>query len=181
MSQNPPIAAPSPNPEARFIVVMGVSGCGKTTLAQGIAEAISGHFLEGDDFHPPENKAKMGSGIPLNDEDRWPWLDRLAEESRRVLATGESPVLACSALKQAHRDRLLAGFPQARLVHLRGSFELIKARMDARHHEYMTSDLLQSQFEALEEPEAGPTTLILSNEEAPERLVQEVVDWLSRH
>ncbi|MCL4160163.1 UNVERIFIED_CONTAM: hypothetical protein GTU68_062202, partial [Idotea baltica] len=116
-----------------FIVVMGVSGCGKTTVASGLAERLdNGAYLEGDSFHPPENKEKMGAGIPLEDSDRWPWFDALIAEAQAKLAGEQIPVLACSALKQAHRDYLFQDFPAYRLIHLQGSFELIKARMDAR-------------------------------------------------
>lgn len=167
-----------PETPTPFLVVMGVSGCGKTTVADLVAAEIGGGFLEGDAFHPPANKAKMGAGIPLTDEDRWPWFDRLAEEVREVLASGRPAVLACSALKRRYREHLFDGFSDHRLVYLRGSYELIKARMDARQHEYMTSTLLQSQFDALEEPEPGPGTLILSIERTPEEMVQEIVAWL---
>jgi len=162
-----------------FIVIMGVSGCGKTTVADRVAEEIAGTFLEGDLFHPPENKAKMGAGIPLTDEDRWPWFDRLTHAARAVLETTRSPVLACSALKQRYRDYLFEDFPSHRLVYLKGSFELIKSRMDAREHEYMTSTLLRSQFEILEEPEAGPGVLVLPIEDSPEELIRAIVRWLN--
>jgi gluconokinase len=161
-----------------FIVIMGVSGCGKTTIAERVAETIDGMFLEGDAFHPPANKAKMGSGIPLTDEDRWPWFDRLIHAANAVLETDSSPVLACSALKQRYRDYLFESFPDHRLVYLKGSFELIKARMDARRHEYMTSTLLKSQFDILEEPAPGPDVLILPIEQDPDSIVEAVVHWL---
>ncbi len=157
---------------------MGVSGCGKTTIAERVAEEIDGTFLEGDSFHPPANKAKMGSGIPLTDEDRWPWFDTLVAESRAVIETDSSPVLACSALKQRYRDYLVEDFARHRLVYLKGSYELIKGRMDAREHEYMTSTLLKSQFDALEEPTAGPGVLVLSIEESPDSIVRQIMDWL---
>ncbi|MDF1738551.1 MAG: gluconokinase [Verrucomicrobiales bacterium] len=162
-----------------FIVVMGVSGCGKTTVASELASRLEkGAYLEGDSFHPPENKAKMGAGIPLEDSDRWPWFDALIAEAKTKLAEGETPVLACSALKQAHRDYLFEDFPTYRLIHLEGSFELIKARMDARDHEYMTSDLLRSQFAALEVPEADENLLTLSIEQSPDELVTAAIAWL---
>ncbi len=157
---------------------MGVSGCGKTTVADLVATEIGGIFLEGDAFHPPANKTKMGAGIPLTDEDRWPWFDLLIAEARKALASGKPPVLACSALKQRYREHLFSGFPDCRLVYLEGSYELIKDRMDARQHEYMTSTLLRSQFDALEAPQPGPGTLVLSIEQAPEELVRQIVAWL---
>lgn len=161
-----------------FLVVMGVSGCGKTTVAERVAEEISGVFLEGDAFHPPKNKAKMAAGTPLEDDDRWPWFDRLAAEARIILDSGASAVLACSALKRRYRERLFDGFPEHRLVHLEGSYELIKARMDAREHEYMSSHLLLSQFEALEAPAEAEDALALSIEWAPDELVRAITDWV---
>ena len=162
-----------------FIVVMGVSGCGKTTVASELANRLeNGVYLEGDSFHPPENKAKMGAGIPLEDSDRWPWFDALIAEAKAKLAEGQTPVLACSALKQAHRDYLFQDFPAYWLIHLDGSFELIKARMDARDHEYMTSDLLRSQFAALEVPAENDHLLTLSIAKTPEELVEAATGWL---
>lgn len=165
---------------ADLIVVMGVSGCGKTTIAQELASQLNkGVYLEGDSFHPPENKVKMGAGIPLEDSDRWPWFDALITEAKDKLARKQTPVLACSALKQTHRDYLFRDFPEHRLIHLEGSFELIKARMDSRDHEYMTSDLLRSQFAALELPAANEQLLTLSIESSPEELVKNAIGWLS--
>lgn len=161
-----------------LVILMGVSGCGKTTLAEQVAAAIGGVFLEGDSFHPPANKEKMGAGIPLTDEDRWPWFDRLIHAAQAVIETGSSPVLACSALKQAYRDYLVRPFRDHRLVYLKGSFELIKGRMDAREHEYMTSTLLRSQFDILEEPAGEAGVLTLSIEESPDELTRQVVEWL---
>lgn len=157
---------------------MGVSGCGKTTIASRLAETIGGIFLEGDDFHPPENKKKMAQAIPLTDGDRIPWLNRLVEEVRSVLETGKSPVLACSALKQSYRDQLTSDFPNWRLVYLEGSFDLIKSRMDARQHEYMSSALLRSQFDTLETPWKNQHTLTLSIESPVEEILDKIATWL---
>ncbi|MEM7603051.1 MAG: gluconokinase [Verrucomicrobiota bacterium] len=162
-----------------FIVIMGVSGCGKTTIASELAENLGGTYLEGDSFHPPENKAKMGKGVPLNDDDRWPWFDILIDAANDTLNTGKTPVLSCSALKEAYRAHLSAPFPRFRLVYLKGSFELIKSRMDSREHEYMTSDLLKSQFATLEEPEASENLLTLSIEKTPTEILAEIQGWLS--
>ena len=130
---------------------MGVCGCGKTTVGQALAEALHWRFLDADDFHPQANVAKMAAGDPLTDDDRWPWLDRLADELRAILARDEHAVLACSALKQAYRDRLQrAG--DVRFVHLAGDFDTIAARLAARKHRYMPATLLESQFAALEPP-----------------------------
>ncbi|HQW28279.1 MAG TPA: gluconokinase [Verrucomicrobiales bacterium] len=163
-----------------FIVIMGVSGCGKSTIAKHLATKINGMFLEGDAFHPPENKAKMGAGIPLQDTDRWPWFDRLIHAANAILETDSSPVLACSALKQAYRDYLFRNFSSHRLIYLQGSFDLIKSRMDAREHEYMTSDLLRSQFAILEEPTPGPDQLILSIELYPDEIIAAISVWLEQ-
>lgn len=165
-------------PMDRFIVVMGVSGCGKTTIAEGLAKALGGTYLEGDSFHTVEAKTKMGEGIPLTDDDRWPWFDRMVSAARTEIDHRRTPVLACSALKQAYRDYLLGDFVAPYLIYLEGSFELIKGRMDARNHEYMTSDLLKSQFDTLEEPKAGERVLVLSIEERPEAIIKATLEWL---
>jgi gluconokinase len=136
-----------------IVVLMGVSGSGKTTIGAGLAERLGWTFLDGDDFHPPQNVAKMKAGTPLTDEDRWPWLDRLNAELRVREARGESAILACSALKQAYRDRLARGVADWRLVFLHGSFELLQRRMKERKHRYMPGSLLKSQFATLEPPE----------------------------
>lgn len=133
-------------------VVMGVSGSGKTTIGAAAAAKLGWPFLDGDDFHPAENVAKMSSGTPLTDEDRWPWLDRLNSELRARESRGESAMLACSALKQTYRDRLSRGLKDWRLVFLDGSFEVLHRRMKERKHRYMPASLLQSQFATLEPP-----------------------------
>jgi gluconokinase len=130
------------------IVVMGVSGAGKTTIGRLLAERLGLPFIEGDDYHPARNVAKMASGVPLEDEDRWPWLDALHE----VLLEKQQAVLACSALKEKYRQRLLAGIPDAWLVHVHGDKALIAARLAGRRHRYMPASLLESQLAALEPP-----------------------------
>jgi gluconokinase len=130
-----------------IVVVMGVAGCGKSTVGALLAERLGAEFLDGDDFHPPGNVAKMAAGTPLTDQDRAPWLERLNAELRRR----EHAVLACSALKESYRRALGRGVA-CRFVHLRGSLELIRARMAARQHRYMPVTLLESQFAALEPP-----------------------------
>jgi gluconokinase len=135
-----------------IVVVMGVSGSGKTAIGQPLAEQQGWEFLDGDDFHPPENVAKMSAGTPLTDADRWPWLDRLNKELREREERGKSAVLACSALKEAYRDRLARGLADWRLVFLHGSFDLLQRRIKQRKHRYMPASLLQSQFATLEPP-----------------------------
>src|SRR6187399_1453972 len=127
---------------------MGVCGCGKTTVGEALAQAIGCRFLDADDFHPPANVEKMAGGVPLTDDDRWPWLDRIAEELGQILAEGEHAVLACSALKEAYRQRLKrAG--DVRIVYLEGDEATIAARLAARQHKYMPPLLLPSQFATL--------------------------------
>ena len=134
-----------------ILVLMGVCGSGKTTIGEALAASLHCAFLDADNFHPPANVAKMASGQPLTDDDRWPWLDRIAAELSRILARGEHAVLACSALKQAYRERLQrAG--DVRIVYLRGDQATIAARLATRQHEYMPPSLLPSQFATLEEP-----------------------------
>lgn len=133
------------------VVLMGVSGCGKTAVGQALAADLGCPFLDGDDFHPEANVAKMAAGTPLTDDDRWPWLDRLASEIAALGERGRDAVLACSALKQAYRDRL-ARPDGVVFVHLKGDRETIAARLAARAHRYMPPGLLASQFATLEEP-----------------------------
>jgi gluconokinase len=131
-----------------IVVVMGVAGVGKTTVGAALARRLDLRFVDADDYHPPENVAKMAAGIALRDEDREPWLDRL----NKMLFTEESLVLACSALKESYRRRLLEGIDDARIVYLHGAVELIAARLAERQHRYMPASLLESQFAALEPP-----------------------------
>jgi gluconokinase len=134
-----------------IVVVMGVCGCGKTTVGKALAAALGWRFFDADDFHPPANIEKMAAGIPLTDTDRWPWLDRLAAEMGAIERAGGHAVLACSALRQAYRDRLaVAG--DVRFVHLRGDRATIAARVAARPGHYMPATLVDSQFAALELP-----------------------------
>ncbi len=134
------------------IVLMGVSGSGKTVVGERLAAALDAEFAEGDDYHPPANVAKMKSGHPLNDADRRPWLETLAREIGRWLDAGRTVVLACSALKQSYRDILEAGRPGVRFVYLCGSEALIRARLERRRGHFMPASLLASQLAALETP-----------------------------
>ena len=132
------------------IVVMGVSGCGKSTVGRDLALALGLTFVDGDDLHPLANRQKMAAGHPLDHDDRWPWLDAVG----RVLATrdedGRPPVVACSALKRSYRDRVRAAAPGAIFVHLTGSREVLLARIGVRVHEFMPATLLDSQLATLE-------------------------------
>ena len=126
---------------------MGVSGSGKSTIGALLAAHLSWEFLDADEFHPSENVAKMSAGTPLEDADRWPWLERLNEELRQRT----NAVLACSALKESYRQVLCKGV-DCRIVHLRGDLRLLRARLQERQHRYMPASLLESQFAALEPP-----------------------------
>ena len=131
-----------------IVLVMGVAGVGKTTIGAALARELGWRFIDADDFHPPQNVAKMTAGIPLEDADRWPWLSRLNKELKQL----EHAVLACSALKASYRERLSQGIPEFTTVYLHGSFDLIRSRMESRRHRYMPAALLESQFAALEPP-----------------------------
>lgn len=159
-----------------FLIVMGVSGSGKSTVGKLLAEKLGCPFYDGDDFHPAANVEKMSQGIPLNDDDRAGWLAALAELIRGSLQRGEGGVLACSALKQRYRDQLCVDPTQVKFVYLKGSYELIKARMQARAGHYMKPGMLDSQFAALEEPEDA---IIVEITHSPKKIVAEVQRQLS--
>jgi gluconokinase len=142
------------------IVVMGVSGCGKSTTAAAIARELALDMADGDDFHLPESVAKMRSGIALNDSDRWPWLDRIGQYLAAIDVAPRGRVVACSALKRAYRDRIRSLVPSVEFVFLNGDVELIRARMAQRTGHYMQADLLASQFSTLEKPTADETDVI---------------------
>jgi gluconokinase len=150
-----------------IVVVMGVSGCGKSTIGPLLAARLGCPFLDADEFHPPENVTKMAAGTPLTDDDRWPWLARLNEELRKK----EKAVLACSALKESYRDALAQGLAGVRFVLLRGSIELIRSRLAERKHRYMPASLLESQFAALEPPRDA---IEVDVGQAPGACVQEI-------
>jgi gluconokinase len=162
--------------QARALVIMGVSGSGKSTVAALLAERLGWEMMEGDSLHPPANVEKMRKGVPLDDVDRAPWLDRIGEELRAWAAAGRSGVLTCSALKRAYRARILAARPDVRFVYLRGSKELIGSRVSGRRHEYMPASLLASQFDTLEEPAPGEPVIVVDAGRPPDVEVQEIVE-----
>jgi gluconokinase len=157
------------------IVLMGVSGVGKTAVGTRLAEALAGRFAEGDDYHPPANVAKMESGVPLDDADRQPWLETMSREIGRWLDKGDTVVLACSALKQRYRDILQGGREGVRFVYLKGSKELIASRLQQRRGHYMPASLLNSQFAALEEPDDAITVAV---DQTPAAIVAEILKAL---
>jgi gluconokinase len=163
---------------AQAVVVMGVSGSGKSTVGELLAKRLGWQMVEGDSLHPPANVEKMRRGIPLDDADRAPWLDRIGGQLRDWTSAGRSGVVTCSALKRAYRERILAARPDVHFVYLKGSEELIRRRVGARHHEYMPASLLHSQFETLEEPLPGEPVIAIDADEPPEAEVQKIVDAL---
>jgi gluconokinase len=152
----------------RRFVMMGVSGCGKSTVGRGLAAALGLPFVEGDELHPPRNVERMRAGIALTDDDRGEWLDRVAAA---LAAAPAGVVVSCSALKRGYRDRLRSAAPDLQLVHLHGPQALIAARLAARRDHYMPPSLLQSQFDALEPPGPDENALVLAVDRAPETLV----------
>jgi gluconokinase len=158
--------------ETRFLIVMGVSGSGKTTIGQAIAAKLDWDFYDADDFHPQENISKMEKGIPLTDSDRVPWLDSLHDLIESCLRSGRPGVLACSALKERYRQKLLEGNEGVKIIYLRGSYELIWSRMSARKNHYMKPEMLRSQFDALEEP---TDALVVDISESVDEIVREIL------
>ncbi|MCT7378012.1 gluconokinase [Chelativorans salis] len=164
--------------KAKGIVVMGVAGSGKSSLGALVARALACPFLEGDQFHPPENIAKMSAGIALEDGDRWPWLDRLGHGLSEAAGETGLAVAACSALRRAYRQRLRvrAGIPLG-FIFLKGARSLILSRMEKRTGHYMPISLLDSQFATLEEPQGEPHTLTLDIARPVDALMHDALPW----
>lgn len=154
---------------------MGVSGCGKTTIGKKLSEKIALPFHDADNFHPASNIEKMSKGIALSDQDRWPWLDILAEQIKFWLQNSGA-VLSCSALKESYRGILSSDSENVRWVYLSGTYELIKSRMENRKSHFMQAALLQSQFETLEIPEYAWKFDI---SKSPEQIVNEIIKKLN--
>ena len=163
-----------------IVVVMGVSGSGKTTVAALLAGRLHCAFLEGDDFHPASNVQKMHGGTPLTDADRLPWLARIAAEIDAWRKAGTSGVLTCSALKRAYRDIIVGDRPDVTLVYLKGSRELIQQRMAARHEHFMPVALLDSQFATLQEPTADEHPIVVDVGPSPAAIADEIVRGLEK-
>ena len=156
-------------------VVMGVSGCGKSTIGQQLADTCALAYVEGDDFHPKANVDKMSAGQPLDDDDRRDWLRALREQIRAAREQGLGLVVSCSALKRSYRDLLREGDPSLRFVHLDGSRALIAERLSARRNHYMPPQLLDSQLAALEPLEDDENGLRLDIRDSPSRLVATIL------
>lgn len=161
------------------IIVMGVSGSGKSSIGERLSAGLDWPFRDGDSFHPPANVAKMHAGIPLTDEDRWPWLAAIAAWIGALRAVGEHGVVACSALKRAYRDALRDGHQDVRFVYLEGSAELIAARLAERKDHFMPPSLLASQFAALEPPGPDEAPITVSIEATPDAITADVLHRLN--
>lgn len=159
----------------KIIIVMGVTGSGKTTVGKLLAQELSWPFYDADDYHPLSNMEKIRNGTPLTDEDRLPWLQSLRALMERILVEDGSAVLTCSALKKAYRDILLFRDPRVQFVYLRGEPDLIRKRVDARTNHYAGSAILQNQFETLEEP-AG--ALAVDIDQDPSTIVSTILKLL---
>ena len=164
------------------VVVMGVSGCGKSTIAGLIAEETGWDFLEGDELHPPSNIAKMSAGVPLTDEDRWPWLAAIAAWIHERASAGRGAVVSCSSLKHAYRDRLRAGGHAGGVVfaHLDGPRAVLAERLARRTH-FMPASLLDSQFAALERLGPDELGLVVDLRLPPQEQADTILSWLDSH
>ena len=160
------------------LVVMGVSGSGKSTIAEHLAARLGWKYVDGDLFHPASNVAKMSAGHPLSDEDRWPWLQAIAGEIDRVCAAGSRAVVACSALKRAYREILVHGRDDVRVVYLDGTRVLIANRLAARKGHFMPPGLLDSQFRTLEPPQADERPVNVSIDAAVGAIVDDIIHQL---
>ncbi len=160
------------------LVVMGVCGCGKSTVGALLGERLGIPFSDGDDYHPLANKMKMAQGTPLNDDDRWPWLAEIGAALTAPSAGAESRIIACSALKRRYRDLLRHHAPDVVFIHLSGDPATLSERLSNRQHEYMPSTLLESQLATLEAPGPDEAHIVLDIREDPDSLVNQVLGYL---
>jgi gluconokinase len=167
---------------AQVVVIMGVAGSGKSTVGARLAEALGCGYFDADAFHAPESIAKMKSGVPLAETDRLPWLARIAAKIEALLAAGQSGVIGCSALKRRYRDILFSPVDRERvaLVYLKGSYDLIHRRLEARRDHFMPPSLLRSQFDQLEAPGADEQPIVVDIAPAPEAIAATVQRELAR-
>lgn len=163
--------------QPQALVLMGVAGSGKTAVGQILSKRLNLPFFDGDNYHPPGNIGKMAAGIPLDDQDRIPWLANLHDIISEHLRAGKSVILACSALKQTYRNQLAEGNPGVVFIYLKGDFDLIYQRMQKRQEHYMKPGMLRSQFEALEEPDGA---LIVDIDQNIEAISEEILSRLRR-
>ena len=161
------------------LVVMGVSGTGKSTVANSLRDRLGWSFAEGDDFHPPANLAKMAAGIPLDDADRGPWLDAIAHWIRKEASAGHSTIVTCSALRRAYRERLRQAAGGTLFVHLAGSPDLLAQRLNARSDHFMPASLLPSQLEALEPLQDDEPGIVVDVDNDLDTIVAEVIGVLA--
>jgi carbohydrate kinase (thermoresistant glucokinase family) len=159
----------------RILIVMGVSGSGKSTVAGALAERLGWALAEGDDFHPPGNIAKMHAGTPLTDADRFPWLKSIVGWIDTRLKAGQSGIVTCSALKRAYRDLLSKGRPEILFVYLKGSPAVMAKHLAGRQGHFMPASLLASQFDTLEEPGSDEPVLTVNDDQPVEAIVDEIV------
>jgi gluconokinase len=167
-------------PGTTSIVVMGVSGSGKSTVADGLVDRLGWEFAEGDDFHPPANVEKMRAGRPLDDDDRWPWLRLLADWIGERERSGRSVVVTCSALKRSYRDLLRDGHPSVWFAHVTADVALIRERMERRSGHYMPVSLLDSQLAMLEPLQDDEPGASISGAGEPETVVDQLLAALGR-
>lgn len=171
---------PDTRPELAHIVVMGVSGSGKSTLARLLAARLGWPFAEGDDFHPPSNVAKMAAGIPLTDEDRWPWLEAIRGWMADQARAGHCTVVTCSALRRAYRDVLRKAPGRVLFAHLVGDEPLLRGRLSHRSGHFMPASLLPSQLATLEPLQPDEDGLPLDASAPPDELANQVLNLLDR-
>jgi gluconokinase len=160
------------------ILIMGVSGCGKSTAGEGLSKRLGWPFRDADSFHPPANIAKMSQGLPLIDEDRWPWLEAIGLWMDERVARGETAIVTCSALRRIYRDVLIGDRDHVALVHLDGTKELIGARMARRTDHFMPTTLLDSQFATLEPPGDDERPLRVPVAQEPDTIVEAIIRGL---
>lgn len=165
-------------PDISAIIVMGVSGSGKSTIASALASCIGFDCEDGDSYHPASNVAKMHAGTPLTDDDRWPWLKAIADDIDRRATSHRPFVVSCSALKRAYRDVLVHGRPDVRLVYLKGTRELIAERLALRKDHFMPTSLLDSQFATTEEPNSDENVAVVDINAPVDRIVGAIIDRL---
>jgi gluconokinase len=160
---------------ALVIIVMGISGCGKSTVGGMLADRMGMRFAEGDAYHTAENIAKMSKGQPLNDDDRMPWLESMAHDIKSWTEHNIPAVLSCSALKKSYRDILINGNPKVRLVHLHGDVQIVRNRMARRRDHYMPTSLIDSQIATLEIPDTQERVLTLNIADDPVKIVDQII------